>query len=100
MAVKILPISDLRRKTSEVIKAVREGGDAVYITQHGRPIVVLVDYGRYEHLLREAQAAGAPEPPGNYTDYLAGLHREVWEGVDTDAYLKEERDSWPTSPTS
>jgi len=52
MAVKIMPISDLRRKTNDVIQAVREGGDAVYITQHGRPIVVLVDYEHYERLLR------------------------------------------------
>ena len=99
MAVKIVPISDLRRKTRDVIQTAQKSGEAVYITQHGRPIVVLVDYGRYEQLLRESQAAAAPEPPGSYTDYLAGLHREVWAGVDTDAYLREERDAWPTSPT-
>jgi len=99
MAVKILPISDLRRKTSDVIQAVQEGGDAVYITQHGRPIVVLVEYARYERLLRELQSPAVPEPPGSYTDYLAGLHREIWEDVDTDAYLRQERDAWPISPT-
>ena len=98
MVVKIVPITDLRRKTNDVIQAVQEGSDAVYITQHGRPIVVLVDYARYERLLREGQPAAAPEPPGNYTDYLAGLHREIWEGLDTDAYLQQERDAWPTSP--
>lgn len=99
MVVKIVPISDLRRKTSDVIQAVQEGGDAVYITQHGRPIVVLVDYARYERLLRDLQPSVAPGPPGTYTDYLAGLHREIWEGLDTDAYLDQERDAWPTSPT-
>lgn len=25
---------------------------------------------------------------------LAGLHRHVWQGIDTDAYLGEERDAW------
>ena len=35
--------------------------------------------------------------PQNYTARLAGLHREVWEGVDTTAYLQEERDAWDTS---
>ena len=99
MAVKIIPISDLRRKTSDVVQAVQESSDAVYITQHGRPIVVLVEYARYERLLRELQSATAPGPQGNYTDYLAGLHREIWEGVDTDAYVQQERDTWLTSPT-
>ena len=98
MAVKIMPVSDLRRKTSDVIQAVQEGGDAVYITQHGRPIVVILEYARYERMLRQLQSAAVPEPPGSYTDYLAGLHREIWEGVDTDVYLQEERDAWPTSP--
>jgi len=97
MAVKIMPISDLRRKTNDVIQAVREGGNAVYITQHGRPIVVLVDYERYERLLRECQPA-VLEPPGSYTDYLAGLHREIWTDLDTDAYLQQERDAWTSSP--
>jgi len=34
-----------------------------------------------------------PEP-GDYVDKLEGLHRDVWAGVDTDRYLREERDSW------
>ena len=32
--------------------------------------------------------------PKNYTAHLAGLHREVWAGLDTDAYLQEEREAW------
>ena len=35
--------------------------------------------------------------PRDYTAYLAGLHREVWQGVDTTAYLQEERDAWEGS---
>ena len=35
--------------------------------------------------------------PENYTAHLAGLHREIWEGVDTTVYLQEERDAWDTS---
>jgi prevent-host-death family protein len=46
-----MPISDLRRQASQVIKAIREEGDVVYITQHGRPAVVLVDYEQYEALM-------------------------------------------------
>ncbi len=32
--------------------------------------------------------------PENYADYLAGLHKDIWQGVDTDAYLEQERDAW------
>ena len=55
MSTKIMPISDLRRKTSDVVAAVRDGGDAVYITQHGRPVVVMVDYEQYEHLMAQLE---------------------------------------------
>jgi AbrB family looped-hinge helix DNA binding protein len=32
--------------------------------------------------------------PRDFVSYLEGLHKEVWENVDPDAYLKEERDAW------
>lgn len=32
--------------------------------------------------------------PKNYTNYMMGLHKEVWKDVDTDSYLNEERKSW------
>jgi AbrB family looped-hinge helix DNA binding protein len=35
--------------------------------------------------------------PHNYVEYLAGLHQEIWEGVDTTAYLQQEREAWQTS---
>ena len=34
-----------------------------------------------------------PEPR-NWTAYLLGLHKEVWEGIDVDEYIRQERDSW------
>jgi prevent-host-death family protein len=55
MGTKILPVSDLRRKTSDVIKTVRDSGGAVYVTQHGRPVVVMVDYERYEQLMAQLE---------------------------------------------
>ncbi len=108
MYTKILPVSDLRRKTSDVIDMVREGSDAVYITQHGRPVVVLVDYMRYETLLAQVKAlSGQVERPmpseasaTSYTTRLAGLHQSVWEDVDTDTYLQQERDAWEPSPNA
>lgn len=51
MATKIMPVSDLRRQTSQVIQSILRDGDVVYVTQHGRPTVVLVDYEQYEALL-------------------------------------------------
>lgn len=35
--------------------------------------------------------------PEDYASYMAGLHREIWEGIDTTAYLNEERATWTTS---
>ena len=32
--------------------------------------------------------------PQDYTAHLAGLHKEVWAGLDTVAYLEEERETW------
>ena len=37
-----------------------------------------------------------PEPE-NYTEAMAGLHRDVWDGVDVDEYINEERDAWNDS---
>jgi AbrB family looped-hinge helix DNA binding protein len=34
-----------------------------------------------------------PEPE-EYAERLAGLHRDLWAGLDTDAYLDGERDAW------
>lgn len=36
--------------------------------------------------------------PEDYVGYLDGLHREIWQGLDTTAYLNEERAAWKTSP--
>jgi AbrB family looped-hinge helix DNA binding protein len=32
--------------------------------------------------------------PKSYADHLMGLHKNVWQGVEPDAYIREERDSW------
>jgi AbrB family looped-hinge helix DNA binding protein len=38
-----------------------------------------------------------PEPV-NYTEAMAGLNREIWEGVDGQTYITEERNAWARSP--
>jgi prevent-host-death family protein len=52
MGTKIMPVSDLRRRTSDVIAAAQDGG-AIYITQFGRPVVVMVEYERYEQMIAQ-----------------------------------------------
>ena len=32
--------------------------------------------------------------PKNFTEYMLGLHKEVWEGVDPLAYVRELRKEW------
>jgi AbrB family looped-hinge helix DNA binding protein len=32
--------------------------------------------------------------PEDYVSQMAGLHKEVWAGLDTAAYLGEEREAW------
>jgi prevent-host-death family protein len=84
MAAKIIPVSDLRRKTSDVIETVQSGGQVVYITQHGRPVVVLVEYEEYEALLAQLEdlsdlaslKAAAHEPSRPYDEFLAELADE------------------------
>ena len=39
-----------------------------------------------------------PEPE-DYSKYLAGLHKEIWQGIDVEQYINEERNSWG-SPNS
>ena len=34
-----------------------------------------------------------PEPH-DYARRLRGLHREVWEGIDVDEYVRREREAW------
>ncbi len=33
--------------------------------------------------------------PEDYVGYMAGLHKEIWQQVDTTKYLNEEREAWP-----
>ena len=35
--------------------------------------------------------------PKDYVAAMAGLHQDVWRGMDTATYLAEERASWQTS---
>ena len=81
MTTKIVPISDLRRQTSRIIRTLQEEGDVVYITQHGRPAAVLVEYEQYEALLGQlddladlaSREVAADEPERDYEAFLAEI---------------------------
>lgn len=83
MTTIIMPVSDLRRNAGELLDSVRESGDVIYITQHGRPAAVLIDYHQYEALLAQLEDladlasidAAAAEPVRDYADFLAELQR-------------------------
>jgi len=81
MTVRIMPVSDLRRNTREVIETAQGEEGVVYITQHGRPAVVLMDYERYEALVAYLEdlsdlislQQAADEPVQPYEDFLKEL---------------------------
>ncbi|OGN89386.1 MAG: prevent-host-death family protein [Chloroflexi bacterium RBG_13_46_14] len=49
---KIIPISDLRKKISDVLKDI-SSGEAVFITQRGRAAAVMVSMKTYERSQHE-----------------------------------------------
>lgn len=65
MGTRIMPVSDLRRKTSEVLNDLGDERSEVYVTRYGHPVAVLVDYEHYERLKdlsEQAQAASRTKP--------------------------------------
>jgi len=32
--------------------------------------------------------------PKNYTNYMLGLGKEIWEGIDASEYVRKERELW------
>jgi prevent-host-death family protein len=54
-APKIIPISDLRQDASSVIRSVSSSRDPLFITQRGRPAVVMVSMKEYEHTQQELE---------------------------------------------
>lgn len=67
MSTNIIPISDLRRQASQIIKSLREHNEAIYITHHGRPAAVLVDYEKYESLLAQVEELLQRQSPVTYS---------------------------------
>ena len=45
--------------------------------------------------VRGGYAVLLPEPQ-DYSQRLRGLHREIWEGVEPQEYVRQEREAWQT----
>lgn len=84
MSTKIIPVSNLRRQTSAVLRRIQEDGDIVYITQHGRPTAVMLDYEHYEALLVRAYQQGWP------VDYFA----QTYGALANDPLIRPDQDEF------
>lgn len=78
---KIIPISDLRQKTRDVLKNV-SSGDPVFITQRGRAAAVMVSMKAYEHSQHELDvlrllARGEKEIEAGVGDELDDVLKEA-----------------------
>ena len=74
-------IRELKNRTSEIVRAVRERGAQYIVTHQGRPVGLLlpVDETSLEAAVRHV-AKGAPAPPcakGSSAPGAAGLRRPV-----------------------
>ena len=49
----IQPVTEFRAKAAQFIEQVRETGEPVILTQHGRSAAVLLDVDAYESLMNE-----------------------------------------------
>lgn len=51
----IQPVTEFRANAAQFISQVRETGEPVYLTQHGRSAAVLLDVEAYEAMLEELE---------------------------------------------
>jgi hypothetical protein len=65
--------------------------ESLPVTQGSRVRVIIL-------ATKEVDAENCPlvslPSPEEYVDKLAGLYKEVWQGVETSTYLNQERESW------
>ena len=58
---KIVPISELQSQARRIIGGVKNAGDAVVITQRGRPAALLVNYEDYEGMVATLEEMSEPD---------------------------------------
>lgn len=77
----ILPVSDLRYKTKEILNQV--GDEPVVLTQRGRATAVLINFDAYNEMVRRLQAL--EEIRDEAMMLLAQVNAQKLEFVDIDA---------------
>ena len=55
MAVRIIPVSEMRQKFKEVLESLEETREPFFITQYSRPKAVLVRFEDYNGLIEEVE---------------------------------------------
>ena len=55
MATEIVTVSELKAKLASIVAQLEAEGVPVYVTQHGKPKAVLVQYQEYEALLEKLE---------------------------------------------
>ncbi len=53
MATQIVTVSDLKTNLASIVARLEAKGVPVYVTQHGKPKAVLVQYQEYEAMLEK-----------------------------------------------
>ena len=83
--MNILPVGELRKKMSSVLKQIEETGEPVFIVQYSNPRAVLMNFEHYNQLLRELEdledirdMLSAQEEPGRpFKEYLREKGKNV-----------------------
>jgi len=63
----LVSVTQLRRKTTGVLRQVADSGQPVFVTQYGSVELVLLTRRAYERLLRASERAVIPESAGEQT---------------------------------
>lgn len=66
MNARSIPVTELRRQISAVMRYIQETGAMVTITCRGRPAAVMLGYQRYQKLV--AQTQPSDWPPGYFAE--------------------------------
>jgi prevent-host-death family protein len=53
--MKEMPMSKVRENLSEVVDDTRRSGEPLYLTKHGKPVAVLVDYELFEGVVERLE---------------------------------------------
>jgi len=81
----ILPVTKVKRKLLEILKAMEENGTTLTVTRNGEPVGIIMTPDRYEALLESIEILGdnkiVQALKASHKDFKSGkvfTHREVW----------------------